>query len=484
MHRRVPRAYEEGAAMESNLSERLRSLFDKVRRPDGRRWTLQEVAQATGLSVSYLWRLRSGRAANPTRAVLERIAAFFGVPVSFFLEGDEGSALPELATGSDSQVVALLDEAMAAYSKNQLAEAETLARRAVQEAEAAKDRLLAGRAQAMLAHILAGQGKAEEARAAVREALRLLGGPKAGPSWARAVITLAYVEYLQERFSHAYFHARRALAAIEVGEGDDHLRLTVLHWLGTIARRVGRPQEAVAYLEQARPLAQQAGLRFVVANSLSLGLAYLDCEQPDKAARLFEEALELCVRAGRPNDAARAQHNLGLVYEKMGRWVEAIEYLTKSLGSNEALGDIRVILYDHMELGWCYANIGQREMALRHAQAALALAQEHDWAGDRARAHWHLGRVLAKLGDVEEAISHYEAALRLLEEMELDAELPRVQLEAGDLLMQQGDVARAAQLYRKAAHTVLHTSSLQRYLLAKPLLDMQEEGLLPSWSAD
>lgn len=470
--------------MESTLSQRLQALFDRVRRPDGRRWTLQEVAQATGLSVSYLWRLRSGRASNPTRAVLERIAAFFGVPVSLLVEQDGGSALTEPESGSHDRLNALLDEAMAAHSRNQLAEAESLARNAVQEAGKSGNRLLAGRANVVLAHVLAARGKVDEARSVVSEALRLLEGPKAGTNWTRAVITLAHVEYLQARFTHAYFHARRALAALEVGEGDDALRLEVLHRLGTVARRVGRPQEAVAYLEQARPLARQAGPRFIVANSISLGLAYLDSDQPDRAARLFEEALDLCVRTGRPNDAARAQHNLGLVYERMGRWVEAIEYLTKSLGSNEALGDVRVILYDHMELGWCYANIGQREMALRHAQAALALAQEHDWAGDRARAHWHLGQVLAKLGDVEEAISHYEAALRLMEEMELDAELPLVQLEAGDLLMQQGDLARAAQLYRKAARVMLRTSALDRYLLATPLLAPEEEGLLPSWSAD
>ncbi len=465
------------------VSERIQHLFHTVRRPDGKPWTLQEVASATGLSVSYIWRLRSGKAANPTKSVLERLAAFFGVPVGYFIADD--TAEPKASTLTTSKTAALVDqllgEAMDAYRRHDLVKAEQAARQALAHCRAVHDDTMAGRCLAALAHILAAAGRSQEAQAAISDGLRLLEGPKAGASWLRAVVTLSRIEFLQERFSHAYFHAKRALAAIELGEGDDELRLFVLYAVGISARRVGRPEEAILHLEQATPLAERLGSPYLADNMMNLGLAYMDAEQPERSLECLTKALGMYAACRIPKGVAWAQHNIGLVYERLGRWTEAIESLTKSLGSNEALGDLRIVLYNHMELGWCYANIGEREMALRHGQAALALAQERDWGGDRARAHWHLARVLAKLGDVDEAMVHYETALRLLEDLELEAELPRVQIEAGDLLMQQGDVVRAAQLYRQAATLVMHAPSLQRYLMATPPVELPEAQLAVSW---
>lgn len=478
------------------MTESIRRLFETVRRPDGKAWTLQEVAQRTGLSVSYIWRLRSGRATNPTTLVLERLADFFGVPVSYFVGTDDTTgvdqhAIPQQQKASPGhlheterahRVHRLLAEARRYYSQNRFDEAERTVRKAIEDANSLADRLLAGRGLVLLARVLLARGRAQEAGDIVSEALGMLGGPKAGITWVQAVLVLSNVEYLREHFSHAYFHARRALAAIELGEGDEELHLQVLYFVGVYARRVGRTEEAIVYLERARPLSEKLGEKYLAAVLLALGLAYLDADQAELALERFQEALTLYRRGRTPSGVARAQHNMGLAYEKLGRWQEAIESLTKSLGSNEALGDMRVILYDHMELGWCYANIGQREMALRHAYAALALAQEHDWAGDRARAHWHLGRVLAALGEKDEAASHYEKAIQLLEELELEAELPRVQLEFGDLLVKQGEVGRAAELFRKAATTLMHTPSLQRHLLATPPVEIRETELTPEWN--
>ncbi|WP_324668647.1 tetratricopeptide repeat protein [Geochorda subterranea] len=465
------------------VSEKIAHLFRTVRRPDGKPWTLQDVASATGLSVSYIWRLRSGKATNPTKAVLERLSAVFGVPVGYFM--DDAPVDPQTSTSTTGKAQAvveqLLREATDAYRSHDLGRAEQAARQALQHCRAVHDDVMAGRCLSALAHILSAAGRSQEAATAISEALRLLGGPKAGASWLRAVLTLSRIEFLEERFSHAYFHARRALAAIELGEGDDELRLYVLYSVGVTARRVGRPEEAIVYLEQATPLAERLGTPYLADNLMNRGLAYLDAEQPERSLEYLTKALGMYAACRLPKGVAWAQHNIGLAYQKLGRWTEAIESLTKSLGSNEALGDLRIILYNHMELGWSYANVGQREMALRHGQAALALAQEHDWAGDRARAHWHLARALAKLGDMEEAMTHYEAALRLLEELELEAELARVQVEAGDLLMQQGDAVRAAQLYRQAATLVMHAPSLQRYLMATPPMEFHESEIALGW---
>jgi len=60
-----------------DFASRLTILFDSIRRPNGKRWTLHSVARETGLSVSYLWMLKKGKKKNPTQLVLKNLARGF-----------------------------------------------------------------------------------------------------------------------------------------------------------------------------------------------------------------------------------------------------------------------------------------------------------------------------------------------------------------------------------------------------------------------
>ncbi|GAA2389768.1 helix-turn-helix domain-containing protein [Streptomyces glaucosporus] len=79
------------------LAENLDRLFDTIRPegPRGRRYTNEEVATAIkradpGIRVggAYLSALRKGTKRNPSTELLTALARFFGVPPSYFLDGD------------------------------------------------------------------------------------------------------------------------------------------------------------------------------------------------------------------------------------------------------------------------------------------------------------------------------------------------------------------------------------------------------------
>jgi len=80
------------------LAEKLDRLFQAVRSPDGGEYTYAEVAagiNARGIATisdTYLCDLRNGTKDNPRIKHLEAIADFFGVPVTYFLDGDESAA--------------------------------------------------------------------------------------------------------------------------------------------------------------------------------------------------------------------------------------------------------------------------------------------------------------------------------------------------------------------------------------------------------
>lgn len=77
-----------------HLADRLNALFDRV--PDQNGVLYNNVSAARELteigvpvSPSYLGQLRAGKKDNPTAKLLNAIAKIFGVPVAYFLDGDE-----------------------------------------------------------------------------------------------------------------------------------------------------------------------------------------------------------------------------------------------------------------------------------------------------------------------------------------------------------------------------------------------------------
>ena len=75
------------------LAERLDTLFKTVQ-PLRREYTNEEVARGCTevgqgtFSKTYVWQLRTGQRDNPTKRHLEALAAFFGVPVTYFFDDD------------------------------------------------------------------------------------------------------------------------------------------------------------------------------------------------------------------------------------------------------------------------------------------------------------------------------------------------------------------------------------------------------------
>jgi len=86
---------------ERPLADKIDLLFRTVRRPDGTEYSYEAIAEelrkADGPTVSaaYLWQLRKGNRDNPTKAHLEALASFFGVPASYFFEDESSEKITE-----------------------------------------------------------------------------------------------------------------------------------------------------------------------------------------------------------------------------------------------------------------------------------------------------------------------------------------------------------------------------------------------------
>lgn len=73
------------------FAERLNHLFETVRPAGKGSYTYEQVSAGVAeagyeISPAYVWQLRRGERANPTLYHIEGLAAFFGVPASYFLD--------------------------------------------------------------------------------------------------------------------------------------------------------------------------------------------------------------------------------------------------------------------------------------------------------------------------------------------------------------------------------------------------------------
>lgn len=54
----------------------------------GKNQSLQQVADAVGVSKAHIWELEKGRTDNPSMGLVQRLADHFGVSVSFMVDED------------------------------------------------------------------------------------------------------------------------------------------------------------------------------------------------------------------------------------------------------------------------------------------------------------------------------------------------------------------------------------------------------------
>ena len=75
----------------NNFALRLKRLFREKTKPDGKPYSQAEVLEGLHGVVTrvYLWKLRNGRASNPSMQVVNGLADFFGVDPGYFFEIDE-----------------------------------------------------------------------------------------------------------------------------------------------------------------------------------------------------------------------------------------------------------------------------------------------------------------------------------------------------------------------------------------------------------
>jgi tetratricopeptide (TPR) repeat protein len=126
----------------------------------------------------------------------------------------------------------------------------------------------------------------------------------------------------------------------------------------------------------------------------------------DYDARAYHEAIAKFQEVVRLDPKMmRAYDNLGLCYDYLGRYPEAVENYSRAIELNRAQA---------APSPWPHLNLGLALMALnRFDEAESQFEEAIHYDANFAHAHYHLGQVLQKKDELEKAVREFQDAIRL-----------------------------------------------------------------------
>ncbi|KAF0239700.1 MAG: serine/threonine protein, partial [Planctomycetota bacterium] len=261
--------------------------------------------------------------------------------------------------------------------------------------------------------LLRAVGKWKEALVIAEEAVRLGRGIPPAGLMSEALWDLAYIA---GSFSE---HARSDAALAEseriARASDNPLRLVSCLFLKTVRiRALGNAAGALAVAEEALALARKYPEREdAIAEALNgVANALSDADDPQRAIRLFREAMEIDERLGHETGLAMRLGNVGDALCDVGDFAAALESFDRAAEIDRRLGRQIYLMF-----GLIRRSVAVR--ALGDPAAALALLDEARAQLDRLgsialRAIWSCHRLetLLSLGDAARAAAEFPDAVR------------------------------------------------------------------------
>ncbi len=216
--------------------------------------------------------------------------------------------------------------------------------------------------------IRAQQGRFDEARAALAEAIAI--GGDHPPTVLAARSSLAFVALTTGDLDAA---DREVAAAEALADrlDDDRMRAHVWATAGGVAYERGDPA-AVDLLTRSMVLSESMGAWADAARSAgNLAHVLYGRGEVDAMPRLLLRSLAHATRAGSPRGAAIAISNLGVVYNARGRPADAIACFATQVERYLALDDPRILAIAIGNLGLALWTIDRRADALRCTHEAV-----------------------------------------------------------------------------------------------------------------
>jgi DNA-binding SARP family transcriptional activator len=187
--------------------------------------------------------------------------------------------------------------------------------------------------------------------------------------------------------------------------------LAALGWLEAERANLLSAVTQAAELAPAIPAELPGQLTRALHGFFSVGNYWQDC------ARANQATLQLAVRTGDRDTEAHALNELGVAYEFLGRYQQAVTSHQDSLAIRRQLGLRQGQAASLNNLGRVYERQGRYQQAVTCLQESLAINRELGHRRGQAAGLGNLGMVHQRMGRYQEAVASLQESLRIFADL-------------------------------------------------------------------
>jgi tetratricopeptide (TPR) repeat protein len=224
--------------------------------------------------------------------------------------------------------------------------------------------------------------------------------------------SIGTVQDARQDFVAAQNSFNQALACGESGN-DKSVVAAAYQNLGTLFRKEGRAEEALANLGRAREIWKGFNTGKEAATLVSMGELFVAEGKWGLAQERYQEAWAVIISDRDPGAKAKVLQGLGSLYLKTGQPDRAWRFYSKALAVERQARLLNEMPDSLNGMADALLNKKQPLQALMTSRQALAIYEQQMNLSGQARTHVNMGWALARLHRYEESRRSYERALSL-----------------------------------------------------------------------
>ncbi len=195
--------------------------------------------------------------------------------------------------------------------------------------------------------------------------------------YAHALIRRSGAYRMQGDYSRALEDAEKALQVLAHLPAEKHLFASALHAKGTVLHYLGKINQSLTWLTQARDIFFDLGDEEAAAKvAMEIAMVYRYLGNLDHAERIYKDTLLFYQNSGNVIWQANLLNNLGVLHSLSGMYENALEELEKAIQYARLGGYNRLEAYALASLGDLFKDVGAFLEAEQSYQKAAQISQQ------------------------------------------------------------------------------------------------------------
>ncbi len=276
------------------------------------------------------------------------------------------------------------------------------------------------------------------------------------PSLARALMQIIEIRIMQGMEAEAITGMDR-LRQLPGDDFDDRLQADILSLSSRLHYLKSSFTQAIHDYYAAIERYQKAGyVTEQIEHMKNIGI--LACNKGDVGSSMvvFQRCLELCRESEDMRCTCQILNNLGIIYQKIGKYEKAVEYHKEAVSIAGQLGDGQLIAAANGNLGIDYHQMQQYKISMRYYELSLKESSRGNQPDKIALMNGNIGRLLHETKQYEQSMEFLNKSLSIYKAIQNHGGEILISIAIAELYLDRGYGGYNPKLSAQLLMNILH----------------------------